>query len=112
MREDREKYRHNIRFTEGQHQQLTQDAEAYGMRIPDLIKAVYFEKRPARPAMHREDAQRVFAALTRIGNNINQIARQLNAGFRQGFNPTIEEMREAILAMKHFVIGSHGHSQA
>lgn len=107
--EPRDNYRHNLRFTPEQYATIRQDAEAYGMRISELIKSVYFNKRPQAPALHREDAQRIFVALTRIGNNINQIARQLNAGFAQGFNPAIEEARDALVALKHFAIGHHGH---
>lgn len=86
--------RHNrshLRFTAEEYERLVTDAKTYGETIPNLIKAVYFKKKLPPPAMAKGDAERVLAALNRIGNNVNQIARQLNAGFREGFTPQLAD---------------------
>ena len=101
----------HVRFTDEEYARVHEDAEAYGKTVPEMIKGVYFGKNLARPVLNRDDAQRVLAALARIGNNVNQIARQLNSGFRQGFNPAIQEVRDAVVALRHFIMGYDGDRQ-
>jgi hypothetical protein len=103
--------RSHLRFTADEYQRLVEDAKTYGDSIPNLIKAVYFKRKLPPPAMAKDDADRVLAALNRIGNNVNQIARHLNAGFREGFTPQVTEMAEALRAIKNFVLGFHGNRQ-
>lgn len=105
-----EKRQTHIRFTEAEYSQLLNDSEVYGETVPNLMKAVYFRKRLLQPIMNREDALQVLTALNRIGNNANQIARQLNSGFRQGFNSMVEELRNDIQSMKHYILGLRGNS--
>ena len=101
----------HVRFTDEEYARVHEDAEAYGKTDPEIIKSVYVSKNLARPVLNRDDAQRVLAALARIGNNVNQIARQLNSGFRQGFNPAIQEVRDAVVALRHFIMGYDGDRQ-
>jgi hypothetical protein len=103
--------RSHLRFSVEEYARLVEDAKVYGDSIPNLIKSVYFNKKLPQPAMSKDDADRVLAALNRIGNNVNQIARQLNAGFREGFAPQVAEMAEALRAIKTFVLGFRGNGQ-
>jgi len=103
--------RSHLRFSAEEYARLVEDARVYGDSIPNLIKAIYFKKKLLQPAMSKDDADRVLAALNRIGNNINQIARQLNAGFREGFNPAVQEMAESLRAIKTFILGYRGNGQ-
>jgi hypothetical protein len=103
-----EKRQTHIRFSEVEYNQLLNDSEVYGETVPNLMKAVYFRKKLLQPVMNREDALQVLTALNRIGNNANQIARQLNSGFRQGFNSMVEELRNDIQSMKHYILGLRG----
>jgi hypothetical protein len=105
-----EKRQTHIRFSEVEYNQLLNDSEVYGETVPNLMKAVYFRKKLLQPVMNREDALQVLTALNRIGNNANQIARQLNSGFRQGFNQVVEELRNDIQSMKHYILGLRGNS--
>jgi hypothetical protein len=105
-----EKRQTHIRFSEVEYNQLLNDSEVYGETVPNLMKAVYFRKKLLQPVMNREDALQVLTALNRIGNNANQIARQLNSGFRQGFNSMVEELRNDIQSMKHYILGLRGNS--
>ena len=103
--------RANIRFSEKEYQRLQKDAHLYKRTIPILMKDVYFRKKLLQPAMGPDDARRVHVELIRIGNNVNHIAKQLNSGFRQGFNPSVDEMRDDIRAIRHFVLGFQGKSK-
>ena len=98
----------HIRFTEKEYRKIIADAQTYRKTIPELLKAVYFRKKLRQPAMPPEDALRVHIELIRIGNNVNQIAKQLNSGFRQGFNPSVDEVRDDMRAVRHFVLGYDG----
>lgn len=101
----------HIRFTDEEYTQILEDAEIYNETIPNLLKAVYFRRHLPRPVMYPDDARRALAELSRMGNNVNQIARHLNSGFREGFNPSVEKMATAIEAMKNYIMSGHGHSQ-
>jgi len=48
---------------------------------------------PLAPLMRQDDKQMVMGQLSRLNNNMNQIARRINSGFRSGFN---EELSEAL----------------
>ena len=98
----------HIRFTEKEYRKIIADAQTYRKTIPELLKAVYFRKKLRQPAMAPEDARRVHIELIRIGNNVNQIAKQLNSGFRHGFNPSVDEVRDDMRAVRHFVLGYDG----
>jgi len=98
----------HIRFSEDEYSQVLNDSKVYGETVPNLMKTIYFRKKLPQPIMNREDALAVIASLNRIGNNANQIAKHLNSGFRQGFNTMVEELRNDIQAMKHYILGLHG----
>ncbi len=101
----------HVRFTEDQYSQISDDARVYGKSIPDLLRAAYFGSLPPRPAFSVEDAKRIVAAINRVGNNVNQIARHLNSGFRSGFAPVLDEIRAHLIAIRNFTVGANGNSQ-
>ncbi len=75
------------------------------------MKSVYFEKNLPQPTMSSDDAKVIIAALNRIGNNVNQIAKHLNSGIREGFNPTLDEIAGSISSLRTFVLGTYGNRQ-
>ena len=98
----------HIHFTDDEYATLKDDAMLYRKSIPDVIKAVYFRQALARPLLASDDARKILAELNRIGNNVNQIARQMNSGIRDGFNPAVDELRQEVAALRHMVMGAHG----
>ena len=107
MRKSKQNQTH-IRYTADEYQRITEDALLYNESIPNLMKAVYFKRPLPRPFALPDDAQRIATALDRIGNNVNQIARQLNTGFRQGFSSALEEALNNLSAMRNFIRGKYG----
>lgn len=101
----------HVRFTEDQYGRIADDARIYGKSIPDLLRAAYFDSLPPRPAFSVEDAKRIVSAINRVGNNVNQIARHLNSGFRSGFAPVLDEIRAHLIAIRNFAVGVNGNSQ-
>ena len=69
----------HVRFTPLEHRRISDEATLRGTTIPQLLKRCYFKGRPAAPLVAHKDARATVAELRRIGTNINQIARQLNA---------------------------------
>ena len=82
----------HVRFTPEQFERITQDSKVTGESLPNLLKETYFS-RPARaPLMRKDDVAMVMNQLIRIGNNLNQVARHLNSGFRSGFNEELQQI--------------------
>ncbi len=74
-------------YTEAENERLEQRAEAAGLSVAEFIRAATLNlKINSIPAANRD----AIVALNRIGNNINQVARSLNAGLVPGI--TAEQM--------------------
>lgn len=80
-----------VRFTDDEIDRIEEDSINTGKSIPTLLKERYFSGPRPLPLFAEEDLKQHFAALGRIGNNMNQLARRLNSGIREGF---IEELKE------------------
>jgi hypothetical protein len=46
--------------------------------------------------------------LRRIGNNVNQIAKVLNSGFREGWNSALAQVRDDLDTLRRYVVGFYG----
>lgn len=100
-----------VRLTENEYRHLKNDAEVTGKSIPLLLKRAYFVGAPLVPLMRKDDVTTVMSQLGRIGNNVNQIARQLNSGFRAGFNDDLAEVRRMLTLLVTFVTSTYGSSK-
>ena len=80
-----------VRFTDEEIARIEEDSLKTGWSIPTLLKERYFKGPRPLPLISEEDVKQHFAALGRIGNNMNQLARRLNSGIREGF---VEELQE------------------
>lgn len=58
--------------------------------------------------MPADDRKKVLVSLSRLGNNINQIAREANSGYREGFNPDISEFLQELKLLRRFIGAAHG----
>ena len=81
----------HVRFNEDEFARIEEDSANTGKSIPTLLKEKYFGGPRPLPLISKEDLKRHFGELGRIGNNMNQLARRLNSGIREGF---VEELRE------------------
>jgi hypothetical protein len=88
----------NISLSEAEIDRLRQRAAAAEMRLVDYARALLlFEGRePAPPSVPQID-RLVYEQLKRLGNNLNQIARQLNAG--RGTPPDLSRLLQDIRAV-------------
>jgi hypothetical protein len=92
----------NMRLTAQEHGLLHQRAASAGMRPVDYARARLFSK-PFRTLAKASETPHLdplfLVSLSRIGNNINQIARQLNARaipLPPSLEPLLQEVRTLI----------------
>jgi hypothetical protein len=100
-----------VRLTEEEYHHLKNDSAVTGKSIPYLLKRAYFVGAPLVPLMRKDDLKMVMSQLSRIGSNVNQIARNLNSGFRAGFNDDLVEVRKMLTMLTTFVTSAYGSSK-
>ncbi|WP_291862040.1 MobC family plasmid mobilization relaxosome protein [Marinilabilia sp.] len=87
----------NIRLTESEHQLAKDLADLAGSTVTNWFRACAFSKK--RPAAKQKLINRkLFIDLSRIGNNINQLAHHANSGnpILASELPLLKELKEAI----------------
>lgn len=84
-----------VRFTAEEYQRIEADAEIFGKSIPTLLKEKYFNGPRVLPLLAKEDLEKLFGELGRVGNNLNQIARRINSGIRAGFAGEFEDVQRS-----------------
>ena len=98
-----------VRLTKEERDKLTEDAKRAGLTAPRLLKKRYFRTDPLVFLMNDDSARRVLAALSKIGTNINQIAHQMNSGFREGWSSSILSLADDLHFIRQFVAAQNGH---
>lgn len=97
-----------VRFSETEYAQILEDERRADKSAQDLLKQAYFGKGPLVVLMNDDEKDRVIAQIRRIGNNVNQIAKKINSGFSEGFNPEISEVRSMITALAGWFSAKYG----
>ena len=93
-----------VRLRKEEHQKLSSAALVQGMSLPQLLKHVALHGPLPVPLLGAEDCKAVLTQLSRIGNNINQVARKLNAGFRDGFHQEFEVFQRDFNSLYAFLM--------
>ncbi len=79
--QERREFCYHPGFSQAENSRLEQRAEAAGLPVAEFIRAACLNLQiNSLPAANRE----AITALNRLGNNINQVARSLNAGLVSG----------------------------
>ena len=91
-------YHLHIELREAEQQQLLIDTKRCALsKSTYLRKLIMSEPVRTRPTAEIRD---LYAEVNRIGNNINQIARSVNAG-----TATAEDATQALFLLKRFMLG-------
>lgn len=101
--------RTTVRFIDDEYAHLVNDMQLTGVSIPVLLKRAYFKRPRLSPLMGIDDKKMLVGQIARIGNNVNQIARALNSGFREGFNDDIATIRRDLSTLVTFLTHKYGH---
>jgi len=100
----KKRYATCVRLSEEEFLKFKDLAEKLGISIPELLKST-LQKRKLLPC-HKEDIQKLLVELSRIGNNVNQIAKRLNSGFRAGFESAeLKAIMAQLVWLKDFCRG-------
>ena len=97
-----------VRFSEKEYAQILEDERRADKSAQELLKQAYFGKGPLVVLMNDDEKDRLIAQIRRIGNNVNQIAKKINSGFSEGFNPEISEVRAMITALSGWFSAKYG----
>ena len=100
-----------VKFSKDEYERITAEASIFGESIPWVLKNSHFNKKPVVPMFAFDDARKIISALARIGNNVNQIARKINSGFREGSNDYLCNISEDIHVLRTFAEGTYGSHQ-
>lgn len=98
----------HVRLSEKEFLRISNDSQLIGESIPWLLKRAYFKGPIVNPLMDKDSAVGLMKELNRIGTNINQIAKHLNSGFREGWNQNFVSVQEDLQAIRKFIAGFHG----
>lgn len=99
----------HVRFTEIEYKRIDKMRQSLGLSIPDILKKNTFSRFDLEsPLYTREDADRVIVELKRIGNNLNQIARKINAGLLSGWSQSFNGFVAEIVRLRHEMGLNHG----
>jgi hypothetical protein len=87
------KPRTTVRMNNEEYQKIKQDSDYSGETIPTLFKKSYFKNNfKIYSQEEKEDLKKLKSELSRLGNNLNQIARKLNSGLVSGWNTSFDQI--------------------
>jgi hypothetical protein len=84
-----------VRFKKIEVDSIKESAESWGMTVSAYIRALSTNSAPKKPPVTAID-RKAYSELGRIGNNLNQIAKQMNQahGIFQGHEELAGDMEE------------------
>ena len=68
----------NIRVNEAEYAKIQASARIMGLSVPKYCKHLVVKSKLKEPKLADDEYHKIIVDLSRIGNNINQVARQLN----------------------------------
>ena len=91
----------NVRMTVDDYSKVSNNAETIGLAITEYIRRKITEKSLPKKRVSPSD-RKLFVELSRIGNNLNQIAKVVNSGIRDPFSihKQIEEVKAVLQYIK------------
>ena len=101
-----------VKFTAQEYRQIKKIQQATGDSIPAILKTAVFKGvKDFKPLMDRESADQILKELKRIGNNINQISRHLNAGFGYESCRGFPEICDHLRSIRNIIVVKSGINQ-
>lgn len=98
----------HVRFSETELIRIQTMQQVTGLSIPDLLKKAVFKRHDLeRPLFSKEDADRIMSELRRQGNNINQIAKQINSGLMAGWSQSFNSLVKGYVDLRHMISVNH-----
>lgn len=93
-----------IRMSPGEYKNLQNMVKATGLKATELFRRALFSRTDlSRPLFSPEQAKTFEVELKRQGNNINQIAKQINSGLMTGWSQVLNSVVRAYVDLKHMI---------
>ncbi|SFB94616.1 mobilisation protein (MobC) [Flagellimonas taeanensis] len=91
----------NVRMTAADHSKVSVNAETIGLSVAEYIRRKCTGKSLPNKKITPLD-RKLFVELSRVGNNLNQLARVSNSGIRDPFNiiKQLEEVKMLLQLLK------------
>ena len=100
-------YRINMRLSENEYKDLSEEAKNLNKSKSDLIRDIIKNKKPTTILMTPKQYDRLLSEFNRVGNNINQLAKKANSGdvvLDKFFSSVQEELR----LIYKYIVRFHG----
>ncbi len=97
-----------VKFTTDEFERIKRDQSRRKLSIPLLLKDAYFGRAPVAILMSQEEQRDWIREINQIGNNLNQIARKVNAGFRTAFDSDLSAIREQLTRITALITSKLG----
>tara|TARA_R110002012_G_scaffold300941_1_gene500986 strand:+ start:9564 stop:9911 length:348 start_codon:yes stop_codon:yes gene_type:complete len=91
----------NVRMTTDDYLKVSVSAETIGLSIAEYIRRIITKKPLPKKRVSPSD-RKLFVELSRVGNNLNQIAKVVNSGIRDPFSihRQLEEVKTVLQYLK------------
>src|SRR5579872_6439423 len=93
-----------VRVSSVEYKQIQRMMKATGLNGPELFRRALLSRTDlSRPLFSPEQAKVFETELRRQGNNVNQIAKQLNSGLMNGWSQTLNSLVRAYVDLRHMI---------
>ncbi|MAV92001.1 MAG: hypothetical protein CL676_11330 [Bdellovibrionaceae bacterium] len=99
-----------VRMSSQEYSRIRKESNKTGKSIPELLREAYFSTPPRKVLVNKDDLTVLRKDINKIGNNLNQVARKLNAGFMHGWSNTLDlvlEQFQTLTNQIHYGYGVH-----
>lgn len=79
-----------VKLSTKQYSILKEASKNTGRSIPELLRRSYSSRPVRTPIVPNDMAKSIGIELSRLGNNVNQIARRMNSGVFEGWHPEFQ----------------------
>lgn len=99
-----------VRLTKDEYEKVKISSQSTGKTVPTLLKEAFLKGGIVIPKFSNDDTRVLARHLSSIGNNLNQIARHLNSGLREGWCLDFERVCKEFTDFKSFLANKNGKS--
>lgn len=104
----RDHKRTTVRFTDEEFERIKEESRVSGISIPILLRVSHFKRRKLKLLFDEVDRTFICKELRRIGNNVNQIAYQMNSGVLEGWHDEFSKVAQAMSEIQQLVVAAYG----
>tara|TARA_Y100000817_G_scaffold310967_1_gene302387 strand:- start:490 stop:834 length:345 start_codon:yes stop_codon:yes gene_type:complete len=98
----------NVKLSDQDYLRLYKQHQKIGRSMPSILRESWLNQIPTKVLLNTQEGERLIKEMNRLGININQIARRVNAGVGYGWNKGIQECAESLNAMKLMCMAAYG----